>query len=152
MSVGEFLKEAVKWIVLTFGKDIVVVLRKELQHQWRRMFATRNILILGPKQSGKSSLMQYLTSGRPYEVVDGEIRPPAPTALAAVVDQKFSLQKGNWLRLKRDVPGDVDLRDAWAQAIADLKPHGIIYMVDGRRGDEEISSDVSGIVTVQGWC
>lgn len=145
MSVGDIIKEAVKWIVVHFGKDILVAVKEALQHQWRRLFASRNILILGPRQSGKSSLLQYLTSGRPYEVVDGEVRPPAPTALAAIVDEKFALQKGNWLRLKRDVPGDVDLRDAWMQAISDIRPHGIIYMIDGRRMDDELRADLRDI-------
>ncbi len=145
MAVGVILKEAVKWVALTFGKDVLFAMKDALEHQWRRVFATRNILILGPKQSGKSSLLQYLTSGRPYEIVDGEIRAPAPTALAAIVDRKFALDKGNWLRLKRDVPGDLDLRDAWAQAITDLQPHGVVYMIDGRRSDADLRADVRDI-------
>ena len=139
------LTDLIKWIVTTFGKDILVAAKEGLQSQYRRVFASRNILILGPKQTGKSSLLLFLTKGRPYEVVDGEVRPPAPTALAAIVDEKFALHKGNWLRLKKDVPGDLDLRDTWAQAIGDIRPHGIIYMIDGRRADDALREDVQGI-------
>lgn len=139
------LAQLIRWIAANFGKDIVVAIRDTIQSQYKRVFASRNILILGPKQSGKSSLLMYLTDGRPFEVVDGEIRPPAPTALAAVVDEKFVLQKGNWLRLKKDVPGDLDLRATWAQAITDIRPHGIIYMLDGRNADDVLRSNVEEI-------
>lgn len=145
MEIGGFIKDAVKWIAANFGKDILAAAAEQLQHQWRRLFAARNILILGPKQTGKSSLVQYLKSGRPYEVIDGEIRPPAPTAAAAVVDHKFALQKGAWLRIKKDAPGDPGLRFMWAQMIADIQPHGIIYMVDGRHADDALRADVQGI-------
>lgn len=37
------------------------------------------------------------------------------------------------------------MRDTWAQAIADLQPHGIIYMIDGRKDDESIRTDVRDI-------
>jgi hypothetical protein len=138
----------VKWIVKNFGADILVAVRDGIQSQWRRVFASKNILILGPRQTGKSSLMLFVQSGTPYEVIKGEIRPPDPTAAAMIVDSKFTLQKDNWLKLKKDVPGDLDLRRTWATAIADIKPIGIIYMIDGRRPREfaalidEVFSDV----------
>lgn len=130
---GSVLARLVKWIVKNFGGDILVVLKDGIQGQWRRVFATKNILILGPRQSGKSSLMLFVRSGTPYEVIKGEIRPPDPTAAAMIVDSKFTLQKGNWLKLKKDVPGDLDLRSTWAAAISDIRPTGIIYMIDGRK-------------------
>ena len=145
MAMSDILKDIANWIVANFGKQILVVLLDKLQSQWNRLFAAKNILILGPKQTGKSSLLQYLSSGKPFEVVDGEIRPPAPTALAAIVDRKFPLQQGSWLKLKKDVPGDLDLRDAWSQAIADIKPQGIIYMVDGSHDDARLLADVREI-------
>jgi hypothetical protein len=139
---ANILAEAVKWIVTTFGKDILVVAKDALQGKYRKLFASRNVLVLGPKQSGKSSLIQLVTSGQPFELVNGEIRAPAPTALGAIVDKKFQVQQGNWLRLKKDLPGDLDLRDTWTQAIADICPAGIIYMLDGRRSDEKLRSDI----------
>lgn len=142
MAVPVWLKDAIKWLTVTFGKDIVILAKDLVEHQWQRIFASRNILVLGPQQTGKTSLAFYLQHGRPYEIVDGGIRAPNPTAVAAVVDKKFALQQKNWLRLKRDVPGDLDLRATWAQAIKDLRPHGIIYMIDGRLSDDELQREV----------
>lgn len=48
--VAHSLKEVVKWIALHFGKDIMVVLTGTIQSQWKKLFAARNIMILGPKQ------------------------------------------------------------------------------------------------------
>ncbi|RYE84696.1 MAG: hypothetical protein EOO75_17805 [Myxococcales bacterium] len=146
MVAFDLKKDMLQWFVSTFGKDVLLYTADALQHQWSRLFKTRTILILGPKQAGKSTLLQFMRSGQPYEVVGDELRTPAPTAMAAVVDQKFAADKKNWLRLKRDVPGDLDLRDTWAQAIADVKPHGIIYLLDGRRSDEQLRADVQDIV------
>ena len=137
------LKDVIRWLLDNFGKDIIIGI-PDLLKRWG-FLSGRNILILGPKASGKSALMNYLKSGKPYELIDGEIRPPGPTALAAVVDKNFSIQKGNWLRLKKDVPGDLNLRDTWSQAIKDIKPHGIIYMLDGQRSDNDLRGDVKEI-------
>lgn len=120
------------WLLKTFGLDLLVVVKDALESQWRRVFAARNILILGSHQTGKSSLATFLRRGQPYEIVDGEIRPPDPTAAAVIVDRRFAAQKGNWLRIKMDLPGEVDLRSTWTAAIREVRPAGIIYMLDGR--------------------
>ncbi len=145
MAAHSWLKDIIRWITVTFGTEFIVTARDWLQHKWRGLFASRNILVLGPKQTGKTSLVFLLQHDRPYEVVDGEIRAPNPTAAAAIVDKKFPLQHGNWLKLKRDVPGDLDLRDTWAQAINDVRPHGIIYMLDGRLDDKQLRVETSMI-------
>lgn len=139
---GFWLKELIGWMLNTFGLDIIILARDSLQSQWRRLFAARNILILGPRQSGKTSLVYLVQHGHPYEIVDGTIRAPNPTAVAAIIDEKVSLQQGNWLQIRRDVPGDLDLRQTWAQAIGDLRPHGIIFMADGRVPDTELASEL----------
>src|SRR3954451_11647248 len=100
------------WLLKTFGLDILLLARDALQSQWRRLFASRNILIVGAQQTGKSSLAAFLQRGRPYQVVDGEVRPPDPTAATVIVDRKFAVQK-HWLRIKVDLPGDPDLRTTW---------------------------------------
>src|SRR5437762_14012327 len=120
------------WLLKTFGLDILLLARDALESQWRRLFASRNILILGAQQTGKSSLAAFLQRGKPYQVVDGEIRPPDPTAATVIVDRKFAVQNGNWLRIKRDLPGDPDLRATWAVALRETHPTGSIYMADGR--------------------
>jgi GTPase SAR1 family protein len=132
-------------IVQTLGPDIVQVFgREELTHYYKKLFPARNILILGPKSSGKTSLKLLLTTGKPYLIIDGVKQPPEPTSAPEIVaGKKFSFRKGDWLKLKTDVPGDVDLRENWKLAIEDAKPCGIIYMVDGNTlvasNQEEIS-------------
>lgn len=121
------------WLLKTFGLQILLLVKDALENQWRRLFASRNILILGAQQTGKSSLATFLQKGQPYQVVDGEVRPPDPTAAAVLVDRKFAAQNGNWLRIKRDLPGDPDLRATWATALREVHPAGIIYMIDGRQ-------------------
>jgi hypothetical protein len=120
------------WLLKTFGLDILLLVKDALENQWRRLFASRNILILGAQQTGKSSLATFLQTGKPYQVVQGEIRPPDPTAATVIVDRKFAVQNGHWLRIKLDLPGDPDLRATWAAALREVHPAGIIYMVDGR--------------------
>jgi hypothetical protein len=134
----------IRWL-REVAMPLVFLTRDYLQAKWRKAFAARNILIFGGKQTGKSSLMLFLRSGYPYQVSDGDLTPPAPTAMAAIVDCKFSPNKTEWLRLRKDVPGDRDLRATWKQAMADIRPHGIIYLIDGRREPAELASDVSEI-------
>src|SRR5688500_317660 len=127
------------WLLRTFGLEVLLLVRDALENQWRRLFASRNILILGSQQTGKSSLAMFLQTGKPYQVVDGEVRPPDPTAATMIVDRKFAVQKGHWLRMRRDLPGDPDLRATWAAALKEVHPVGIIYMVDGR--SDEVNLD-----------
>lgn len=134
----------IRWL-REIAMPLVLLTKDFLQAKWRKTFAARNILILGGTQTGKSSLMLFLRSGRPYETSDGDLKPPAPTAMAAVVDCKFSPNKVEWLRLRKDVPGDRDLRATWRQAIVDIRPHGIIYFIDGRREAVDLDRDVSEI-------
>jgi hypothetical protein len=133
-----------RW-VREVAMPLILLTKDYLQSRWRKAFAARNILVLGGKQTGKSSLVQFLRSGAPYEISAGDIKPPAPTAMAAIVDCKFSPNKTEWLRLRRDVPGDQDLRATWKQAIIDIRPHGIICMIDGRQDSEGLGRDVSEI-------
>jgi hypothetical protein len=134
----------IRWL-REIAMPLVLLTKDFLQSKWRKSFAARNILILGGKQTGKSSLMLLLRSGHPYETSDGDVKPPAPTAMAAVIDCKFSPNKAEWLRLRKDVPGDRDLRATWKQAIADIRPHGIIYLIDGRQENAALMRDVAEI-------
>lgn len=133
-----------RW-VREIAVPLILLTKDYLQSRWRKVFAARNILVLGGKQTGKSSLMLFLQNGHPYEISGGDIKAPAPTAMAAIIDCKFSPNKAEWLRLRRDVPGDQDLRATWKQAIADIRPHGIIYMIDGRQDAAALVRDVSEI-------
>jgi hypothetical protein len=131
------------WLLRTFGLQILLLAKEALESQWRRLFASRSILILGAQQTGKSSLALFLQKGKPYQVVDGEIRPPDPTAATVIVDRKFAVQNGHWLRIKQDLPGDPDLRSTWATALKETHPAGIIYMIDGRLDEAALDHAVA---------
>lgn len=146
MSIPTWLLEIIEWFFKTFGQDLLIVAKERLKQEWQRTFTSRNILILGAKQTGKSSLVLYLMKGKPYEMVGRERRAPNPTAMAAIIDHKFKVKTGDWLKIKEDHPGDVGLRK-WAQAIQDIQPHGIIYMIDGRRNQSEITEDIREVFT-----
>jgi hypothetical protein len=140
-----FAGSVATWLLKTFGLEVLVLLKEGLESQWRRLFASRSVLVLGAPQTGKSSLATFLREGRPYEVVDGQIRPPDPTAAAVIVDKKFALQKGNWLRLARDLPGDADLRATWETALTEVRPAGIVYMIDGRLDEAGLRAAVGAL-------
>jgi hypothetical protein len=52
--------------------------------------------------------------------------------MGILVGHKFSPRGKTWLRVAKDLPGDVALRYQWSEAVAEVKPHGIIFMIDGR--------------------
>jgi hypothetical protein len=145
MIVPRLLTELLKWFTITFGEEILILVTEQLHHQWTRLFSSKNILILGAERTGKTALALFLRRGEPFEVIDGDPRPPSKTALAAIVNEKFSVQQSQWLRLQRDVPGELALRETWAQAIADVRPYGIIYMINGQLKANEIQDAVSEI-------
>lgn len=132
-------------LVGTLKFRIGIVMLEKLQNQWRKYFMGKNVLIFGHKQAGKTALVTYLQTGKPYQMVDGKIVPPNPTLMTAVVDGTFQLQKGNWLKINADYPGDKQLRDTWRQAVSDIRPKGIIYMLDGRLDQEGIRREISEI-------
>src|SRR5688572_21871223 len=96
----KWVTDIIRWFVKNFGKDIVILVKNAIQRRWRQYFASRNILILGAKQTGKSSLALFLTTGKPYEIVENTKQGPDPTGITAIIDKKFEIQKGNWLNLK----------------------------------------------------
>jgi hypothetical protein len=134
------------WLLKTFGLDVLLLVKDAMENQWRRLFASRNILILGPQQTGKSSLALFLQTGKPYQVVEGEVRPPDPTAATVIVDKKFAVQHRHWVRIRRDLPGDADLRATWMAALKEVHPVGIIYMIDGRADDATLERAVADAV------
>jgi hypothetical protein len=146
MSIRRAAGPVTSWLLKTFGLEILLLVKDALESQWRRLFASRNILILGPQQTGKSSLASFLQTGKPYQVVDGEVRPPDPTAATIIVDRKFAVQNGHWLRIRRDLPGDPDLRATWAAALKEVHPAGIIYMVDGRLDEPRLERAIGDAV------
>lgn len=133
MSAAAILGQAIAWFLKSFGKDLVVISKDRLQHQWARVFNKRPVLFLGPKQAGKSSLISFLRYGKPFELDKaGAVRTPDPTLAAAVIDESVSVQHKKWLQIKQDLPGDQMLRATWALAVTDFHPLGIGYIIDAR--------------------
>lgn len=146
-TINKWLTNGLKEFVRIVSNEAVIVGKDWMEDRWNRIFGTKNMLILGPKGSGKTSLVLYLVNGHPYEHRGGKKIPPNPTATAAIVDKKFKLQHGNWQKIKKDVPGDRDLRSTWSKAIEEVNPRGIVYMLDGRKGDDELLEDTEEIQT-----
>lgn len=145
-EVGVFVlaKELIKWLFSIFGEEIIILAKEKIQHQWRKMFTNVNVLFLGDKQSGKTALALFIQNDMPYIVTKtGEKIPPNPTLLTAIVDKKYPLQEKNWVRIAQDVPGDEQLRETWRQAVADLRPRGIIYLIDGSRDDSDVQVETA---------
>jgi type IV secretory pathway ATPase VirB11/archaellum biosynthesis ATPase len=136
--VGTLLKNGVQKVARALGQEAVVVGKDWIQDRWNQLFGSKNILVLGPRESGKTSLIYYMLNGHPFQVENGEKRTPNPTATAAIVNEKFKLQHGNWQKIQKDVPGDEALRDTWADALEEINPRGIIYMLDGRLDEDEL--------------
>lgn len=128
----EVILQLLMWFIDKHGEKLSVIYNDTLKPRWQKTFSAHPLVILGPRGSGKSSLRVFLEENRPYEVVDGERRSPEPTLGVAIVNTKFQADKDSWLKIKKDVPGDEQLRDSWYQLIKEVRPHGIIYMLDGR--------------------
>lgn len=136
------------WVLNTYGKKIAAFTAKEIQKRWQYIFNKRNIVILGQKGTGKTSLIYYLVNGKPYELKDGKIRRPEPTVGSVIIDADVSISKekqAKWAKIMKDVSGDRVFRELWQDLIDEIEPHGIIYMLDGRQSDEELQQDVETI-------
>lgn len=135
----------INWFSKKFGDELIIYTLDRISNRLQSIFASRNILILGEEQTGKTSLILFLTTGKPYVVIDGEIQPPDRTSGYVVIDKKLTLDEGQRIKIKRDVPGDEDLRTYWEMAIEEIKPTGIIYMLDGRHNKVELEKAVNNI-------
>ena len=123
----------VKFLTDLFGTEVFGVAGERLQGWVKRLFASQNILVLGPKATGKSSLVNFLIENTPYSVnKEGEKITPEPTGIGAIINKKASLHTGDWVKIKSDLPGDQGLRYTWKQSIHDFDPNGIIYMLNGQ--------------------
>lgn len=116
---------------------------------YRSMFEDHNLVILGGPQSGKTSLILLLTTGKPYFLgPNGEIIHPERTAGAVFVgksaSEKLRLEKiGSREHIPQDVGGE--FIEKWKAIIREVDPHGIIYMIDGRLPNEQLAHAVDDI-------
>ena len=143
MAKYKWAKKIASWAIELFGKEVMIIAKGKIKQSFRKYFKSKNILVLGKKQTGKTSLIYLMKNGMPYELgEDGEVEPPNPTAFSAVIDTKVNLEGEGWAKISEDLPGDQDLRETWDEAIEKIKPHGIIYMIDGRKSKDKIEASV----------
>jgi hypothetical protein len=139
-----WLTSVTSWFAEKFGGKIVAFGLDKIRTKLQSVFATRNILILGDSQTGKSSLILYLTTGKPYQIENGQISAPEKTSGYAVVDKKVTVND-NQLVVKMDLAGDQDMRSLWKMAIEKVRPVGIIYMLNGRLEKDELENEIEEI-------
>lgn len=149
MALLETIAEILDWLARKYGRDLLGVAVQALRRFWSVLFRGRNILILGPRATGKTSLLWYLQKGKPFDVVNGEVRLPDPTGAVVLVGEKVSLDESTRAKIKKEVGGDPEFRHQWKQLLDEVNPEGIIYMFDGRLEDkameraiQELFSDV----------
>jgi hypothetical protein len=134
-----------KGLVQEHGADVLVWLVRTLKRIWAKRFAKKNIVVLGPKQSGKSSLICYLAEGRPFKTVNGGIQTPDPTGAAVILSEDFKLPDGAvpvGIKVAQDVGGDPVFRTQWKDLLQVVRPHGIIYMLNGSLDDRALSTGI----------
>lgn len=143
VSLIVMLGEILRWFKDNFGEDINVITKNQVQKVFQYIFKQRTIMILGAKETGKTALLYFLRERKPYIEVDGKREAPNPTLGVVVIDDKVKISKeveAKWGRITNDIPGD--FRDEWKRLIANLDPHGIIYMIDGRLQMDELRQAV----------
>jgi hypothetical protein len=141
-----FLTKIATWIIQNFGEEIVVLGKNGVTKGLQYIFKKRVILILGVRESGKTSLIHFMHTGKPYIDVDGERQSPNPTLGAVIVDEEIEVSKSaekRWGKIEKDVSGD--FRDLWKQLIAELDPDGIVYMIDGRLENDGLKESIQEI-------
>lgn len=88
-------------------------------------------VVLGYRQTGKTTLLEYL---RKDLSVMGQFE-PEPTAAGGESVRAFTTHvgpEGVRVKPKRDVGGEYAMWDTdWVDLLRDVKPRGIIFMVDG---------------------
>jgi len=145
MKIPPPIKKLLLWALKEFGPDAIRWVQRELREIWARLFGKHSILILGPAQTGKSALVQFLTSGHPYKLVKGEKVGPDRTFGAVIIRGAVTVPEAAGHKIKRDLPGDPRFRELWHKAIQEVQPQGIIYMLDGRHTANELDAALEEI-------
>lgn len=136
------------WLLNNYGVKIASYTAKEVQKRWQYIFHKRNIVILGYKGTGKTSLIYYLLHGKPYLVHNKQVQHPEPTVGSVVIDTDVKISQETqikWAKIMKDVSGDRVFRELWTDLIDEIEPQGIIYLVDGRLSKTELEQDVETV-------
>jgi hypothetical protein len=129
-AIAAALIALVGYLIDKYGKKIIVWVSEKIARKYRKYFRSKNILILGAARSGKTSLINFLATGRPYQLREDVKESPNPTSGAVVVGKRAEVAEGQHVTVSKDVGGE--FRHLWGELIRELQPEGIIYMIDGR--------------------
>jgi len=139
----------VKWVRASTDGDLVRQFDAvgDLTKMVRDQFEGHNILVLGPRSAGKSTLLSYMRTGRPMPP-GGDL--PNRSLGAVIYGKRPNLDANRWSKLKEFKDGDY--RSLWKLMIEEIRPDGIVYMLDGRKGQattltevEHFASDVLSV-------
>ena len=141
-SIIKTIAKLIDWLVREYGREVITLTVQRLKRFWYRRFVNQNILILGAKATGKSSLIMFMQKGKPFEMIRGEIHPPDPTAAAVLIGKKVPLEERVYAKVSHDLGGDPSFRHQWKEMIRRVQPDGIIYMIDGRLNEGATSKAI----------
>lgn len=87
------------------------------------------LLIFGVSRVGKSTLWQYLQTEKVVDASDVD------KTIEVTPLEKFRMRavKMSWIKvgvLATDLPGDERFRSSWRDVLTQVKPHGIIFLID----------------------
>ncbi|MDX2066231.1 MAG: hypothetical protein SFX74_10855 [Fimbriimonadaceae bacterium] len=109
----------------------------------RNTFEGRCFVVLGPVESGKSALVWYLKTGKPYEEINGTRRPPGKTTAAFIAANATLDQVGGGHGvIESEVGGEWFENDANLDAVHEelrtMQPKGVIYMLNAKHSIDKV--------------
>lgn len=120
---------------LLIGICSIWLSRNQVREDIRDFWPNTDILILGPKAVGKTSLICYLT-GKKFPIFHME------TTIQTTGKILFSLRDGNKLRFRRaiDIGGDEAWKRLRRNKYLEKDPDGVIFVANGEKSRREICS------------
>jgi hypothetical protein len=119
----------------TFG------LKYERLRSLPQAFREHNVLVLGSSNTGKTALLCYMEKGRPLKTTSGgDNYGPDRTTGAVIVGKSFLINKDKWASVANDVSAEKPA--LWQTVMEEVRPSGIIYMVDPLNGGKSVGLDV----------
>jgi hypothetical protein len=154
MAIGWLIDAILSMLLKVFGwlfGQVTGISVDDLKARWRKRFSRQNILILGAKGTGKTSLLYLMRFDAPYRIVDGKRVAPNPTSgeenVFYIYDEDTFLEEENTpVRVQTDLSGDQSNRDVWRDNIQKFLPPGILYLIDGRLEEEKLAGAVSEVL------
>lgn len=135
-EIGKFLDDTFEQIGDSDSvKEGFLVFGRRLSILGKYIFNDKNFIVLGPRESGKTTLLEYLRTGQPIEKYN-------PTVGTVVIDRKFEIDE-DFMKALKDVGGDKEFREIdWFHLIKSINPDGIIFMINGNESTSKIEESI----------